>query len=209
MYNWQKAIIGILIACLALASVPAHAESGAHARFDRAGWRRPVHGRRLQPRRQGAGARRDRGARPGRDQRQRHPCRHRQPGGAQVGRTWTWMLRSIPPCSRPSTTLAIRRPTGISCSPAGGARRRRSTPNVSPTKPLARLPSRPSLTTSRTPSAARLRARSSHSLPLPPRSHCSVSRSTWASSILTSSLAPSNAASRPTRSTSISPPTPR
>ncbi|MFN8464273.1 MAG: hypothetical protein U0X20_01920 [Caldilineaceae bacterium] len=31
MYNWQKAIIGLLIACLALASVPAHAESGARA----------------------------------------------------------------------------------------------------------------------------------------------------------------------------------
>ncbi len=31
MHNWQRTIIGILIACLALASVPAHAESGVRA----------------------------------------------------------------------------------------------------------------------------------------------------------------------------------
>ena len=31
MYKWQKAIIGLLIACLALASVPARAESGARS----------------------------------------------------------------------------------------------------------------------------------------------------------------------------------
>ena len=31
MHNWQRTILGILIACMALASVPAHAESGVRA----------------------------------------------------------------------------------------------------------------------------------------------------------------------------------